>query len=210
MEIDLHQLPIPDWDLFCPNCRFPLRGLPQPRCPECGTTFDVADLVCPWTRLRDPLFTGQELPVPDFGIDCEYCGAPLADAAQPYCPACAAPFNLENYRPQKPWFLLDAELCEPLPMPAIQARLAQEYVPHVVIDEKTIRDIYVGQDMTRTRLRIPSEFYFDVRWLIQRVREEIRDVQAAEPGAEWTCPHCGEENPAHFEVCWNCQAARDN
>jgi len=25
---------------------------------------------------------------------------------------------------------------------------------------------------------------------------------------EWTCPHCREENPASFEICWNCEEAR--
>ena len=26
-------------DVFCPRCRYNLRGLPGPRCPECGLTF---------------------------------------------------------------------------------------------------------------------------------------------------------------------------
>ena len=25
---------------------------------------------------------------------------------------------------------------------------------------------------------------------------------------EWTCPACGEENGASFEICWNCQKDR--
>lgn len=24
--------------------------------------------------------------------------------------------------------------------------------------------------------------------------------------SDWTCPKCGEDNPAGFEVCWNCAA----
>lgn len=28
-----------DLDVFCPRCRYNLRGLPEPRCPECGLTF---------------------------------------------------------------------------------------------------------------------------------------------------------------------------
>lgn len=27
----------------CPNCRYPIGGLPQPRCPECGTAWIVDD-----------------------------------------------------------------------------------------------------------------------------------------------------------------------
>lgn len=28
-------------DVFCPRCRYNLRGLPKPRCPECGLTFSA-------------------------------------------------------------------------------------------------------------------------------------------------------------------------
>ena len=41
----------PDWDaidfdVLCPRCGYNLRLLPEPRCPECGLTFE-------WTRLFD-------------------------------------------------------------------------------------------------------------------------------------------------------------
>jgi hypothetical protein len=41
----------PDWaaqreDLLCPLCEYNLRGLTDPRCPECGYRFD-------WDQLRD-------------------------------------------------------------------------------------------------------------------------------------------------------------
>jgi hypothetical protein len=32
--------PAQDRDLICPRCRYNLRGLTLPRCPECGLTFD--------------------------------------------------------------------------------------------------------------------------------------------------------------------------
>ncbi|UCD28300.1 MAG: hypothetical protein JSV03_14630 [Planctomycetota bacterium] len=38
-------------DVFCPVCGYNLRGLPEPRCPECGGQFDVSELVVsriPW------------------------------------------------------------------------------------------------------------------------------------------------------------------
>src|SRR5689334_1067676 len=34
-------------DLACPMCGYNLRGLVDPRCPECGRPFD-------WEELRDP------------------------------------------------------------------------------------------------------------------------------------------------------------
>ena len=35
-------MPLPE-DAQCRECRYPLRGLTTPRCPECGTTFDPKD-----------------------------------------------------------------------------------------------------------------------------------------------------------------------
>ena len=29
--------------MFCLECGYPLDGLPEPRCPECGTPFDPDD-----------------------------------------------------------------------------------------------------------------------------------------------------------------------
>ncbi|RMF77629.1 MAG: hypothetical protein D6744_11140, partial [Planctomycetota bacterium] len=67
MELDVWQLPIPDWGLTCPRCRYPLRGLPSHRCPECGTDLDMEKLVEPWSRIREPRFDGTQLPIPNFG-----------------------------------------------------------------------------------------------------------------------------------------------
>lgn len=36
-------------ELLCYRCDYPLTGLPQPRCPECGLSFDWGD-----PRLRFP------------------------------------------------------------------------------------------------------------------------------------------------------------
>lgn len=65
MNGDEHRGDPPDWrtfslELCCPRCGYNLRGLPQPRCPECGLTFS-------WTKLitaareqsKSPLFEYQ-------------------------------------------------------------------------------------------------------------------------------------------------------
>jgi len=209
MDIDLHQLPIPDWGLLCPRCRYPLKGLPRHRCPECGLQIDIPALIQTWTRLRDPRFTGGERPLPDFGLTCSNCDQPLAGAPASVCPHCQTPFDLETLRPQKAWCLLDAGLCGPLPIPGVQALLATESVPHVPVNEKTLREIYGGQSMIVTRLRIPSEFYFEVLWLIRRARLEMDTARSVGDRGEWLCSQCGEPNPAHFEVCWNCEQPRN-
>ncbi len=204
----MKQLPIPDWGLTCPGCHYPLRGLPAHRCPECGRRIVVEELIGPWTRLRDPRFTGHELPLPDLGLRCHVCQHPLVGAAARTCPHCGAAFDPETWRPRRTWFILDAELCGKLPVPGVQALLAAESVPHFPMMEMTIGEIYGGQSIMVTRLRVPSEFYFEVRWLLERARRELEAVRAVGAQGQWRCPGCGEDNPVHFDICWNCQAAR--
>ncbi|MFQ5502276.1 MAG: hypothetical protein ACE5EQ_08235 [Phycisphaerae bacterium] len=47
MSFDPHTLPVPDLGLLCKRCRYPLASLPEHRCPECGTQFDVDDYIPP-------------------------------------------------------------------------------------------------------------------------------------------------------------------
>jgi hypothetical protein len=210
MEIDLRQLPIPDWGLTCPKCAYSLCGLPSHRCPECGTEIDVPELVRTWTRLRGPRFTGNELPMPDFGLSCSACNAPLAGAHEHKCPRCDTPFTPEAMRPAREWFLLDHEDCGTLMMPSIVAMLAHERIPYAEVGENALRQIYGMSNLTASRIRIPSEFYFEVRWLLQEAKSRVADVRRAENAGEsvpWICPQCDAENPAHFEVCWKCEGA---
>lgn len=208
MSVDVHQLPIPDWGLNCPKCRYPLRGLPSHRCPECGNDLDIPSLIGTWTCLRDPRFTGTEVPLPDFGLTCGSCDAELAGATSLACPSCGRPFDPGLVRPHGKWFILDAGLCGPLPIPGVQAMLAAESVPYTPVQEKSVAEIYGGHSILFTRLRVPSEFYFDVLWLLQRAKREMAEARAAAGTEEWTCSRCGEANPGHFEVCWNCEGVK--
>ena len=51
----------PDWsalpdEILCPLCRYNLRGLVEPRCPECGYSFDWSEVLDPNRRLHPYLF----------------------------------------------------------------------------------------------------------------------------------------------------------
>jgi len=51
----------PDWaaigyDVFCPSCEYNLRGLIEPRCPECGYRFEWPEILDPAHRLHPYLF----------------------------------------------------------------------------------------------------------------------------------------------------------
>jgi predicted amidophosphoribosyltransferase len=207
MEIDLNILPIPDWGLECPRCRYPLVGLPGHRCPECGTTFDMADVVKSWHRLREPRFTGHELPLPDFGLLCYECRQPLAGARRHACPACGVPFDPEAIRPRRDWFVVDQGMCGDVSLAGLEPLLAAERVPHMRAHGKLLAEIYGVAKIVGSRLLVPAEFYFELLWLIREAEKEIEQVRR-EPMAPWTCPNCGEEVPGHFKVCWSCEQPR--
>jgi hypothetical protein len=53
--------PFPQWESIphaveCPLCNYNLRGLTQPRCPECGYTFDWQEILDPTRRKHPYLF----------------------------------------------------------------------------------------------------------------------------------------------------------
>lgn len=208
MQVDLDQLPIPDWGLVCPNCRYPLKGLTSHRCPECGTKFEIRKLIRPWTRLRPPRFTGSELPLPDFGLSCPVCGTALAGAVRHECPRCAEPFDPLTLRPQSEWFVLDARACAPLHILAVQDLLAAEQVPYIPADEASLREVLVGRSLFQNRLRVSSEFFFEVLWLLTAARRELAAARRQRAAGDWQCRHCHEANPGHFEICWKCRSPR--
>ncbi len=44
----------PDMDIPCPHCGYNLRGIVEPRCPECGREFDSDQLLRLWVRCEMP------------------------------------------------------------------------------------------------------------------------------------------------------------
>lgn len=204
----MNTLPIPAWDLRCPRCGYLLNGLPSHVCPECGTRVNLAALLRPWTRLREPRFTGRESPLPDFGLRCQACGAALAGSVQRTCRACGRRFDPESFRPKSEWFPVDSASCGGLPVAALEGALAAEGIPYYAADRKGLLDLHLDARAGAARLMVRSEFCFDFLHLLCRIRSEIGQRRAAPRGRPWRCGSCGERVPAHFEVCWNCQAAR--
>lgn len=207
MTVDIHQLPIPDWGLVCPRCKYALLGLPSHRCPECGLDLNMEEIVQTWTRLRPPRLTGQERPLPDFGLHCRTCDAALAGATDDGCPACGGAFEMADWRPTQDWFVIDADLRGDMPPATVVPLLAEAQVPYVrrVQGEGTLREIYLGPRMTPESVAAPREFYFEVRALLCEARAAMA---AARTARAWTCPACGKRVPGNFDVCWSCETPR--
>lgn len=199
---------MPDWDLLCPTCRYPLKGLPAHRCPECGAALDIPAIVRPWSRLRPPQFTGEEEAFPDFGLHCGACAEPLAGAEHRECPHCQSPFNPREFVPRHEWFAVTAAMCGGLPTQIVELILEQQYIPFVTHDHKTMFDIYMGSRSVGAQMLVHREFYFDMLWHIRAKQTELAQRQAAGSGKTWTCPACREEVPDHFDLCWSCQHER--
>lgn len=209
MEVDVDQLPIPDWDVHCPRCGYPLRGLTVHRCPECGQPFAMADVLRTWTRVRPPRFTGRERPLPDFGLTCAACKAPLVGATDDSCPKCRTPFDLRALVPRKTWFLVDEGFAAPLDLPTLATVLEQEQVPLAPVSGRTTTDLIMGTRAIGARLLVPGEFYFEALWIARDRRKRLESIRAAAL-TEWACKSCQEMNPGHFELCWNCETTRES
>ncbi|MBL8880048.1 MAG: hypothetical protein JNG88_13085 [Phycisphaerales bacterium] len=207
MQIDINQLPIPDWGLKCPRCEYSLRGLPKHICPECGLTLNMAELVKPWTRLREPTYTGDELPIPDFGLRCGQCNAPAAGWPTHACPHCGHLATMRWIQPQEPWFQASAWASDLPGDSALEAVLIDEAIPHIRSISRSGADVLLARGVGAGVLFVSSEFYFDYLALMQTLR--LADQEQSAPRPEWRCEFCGEMCPENFELCWSCGTPRD-
>ncbi|MBI5864783.1 MAG: hypothetical protein HZB38_09790 [Planctomycetes bacterium] len=204
-EFDPQQLPIPDWGLTCPKCRYLLRGLPEHRCPECGAPLDMDELVRSWIRVRPPRFNGQERPLPNFGLRCRGCAHPLAGATTNACPKCGRGFSLDELRPRRGWFQIDSAAVRPLDMTTLAVVLEQQRVPFIPTGSMAAADLFLGTRAIGANLLVATEFYFELLWIVEDCRKRLEAIRSSVRG-EWLCPTCGETNPGHFELCWNCES----
>lgn len=205
MIIDIHQIPIPDWSLVCPRCEYPLRGLPSHRCPECGKSLDMNEIVRPWTRLRSPIFTGQEMPIPDFGLNCPVCRGALVGATTHHCPRCRTAIQMEEFRPSGRWFDAETWCGSGLLSAQVETMLATLQIPHIRVQGRGTMDVFLARGSAGGVLYAATEFFFDFLDALRCLRGALRRTTVAAP---WDCRSCGEQVPGHFEICWNCESKR--
>lgn len=158
-----------------------------------------------------------EAPLADYGLRCRACGYPLAGVTRAACPECGAAFTLEDYIPEGafPPLIADGQMVH---VTDELAELFDAYHLPIVEMNDPIAQVFGGgvvpwsvKSRRGAAIAVPRERWFEAVDLIRRWRlaEELPPPpDEPEPGPDWSCGACGEENPGHFQVCWNCTAPR--
>lgn len=212
--------PIADIGLTCPMCGYLLTGLMVDRCPECNTGFSVRDLIEErrstaatyslqlgdpsdhHIKKREPVFTGRERPLPNFGLSCGHCRAPLMGAPEDSCPACGRSFDVFAVIPEGEWVDVSA-FVHPGFLSLAKVALYGNGVPYL-IDNARLNVMYGGNPPVASgKLRVPRSFFFDALHTFAAANEPSPLYALV----EWICPACREAVPAGFEICWNCGAS---
>ncbi|MEM6755919.1 MAG: hypothetical protein AAF586_02030 [Planctomycetota bacterium] len=158
-----------------------------------------------------------DAPLPDLGLACRVCGYPLAGVTRLSCPECGDAFALDDYIPEGafPPLIADGQAVR---YSADLAELFAAYHLPIVEMHDPIHMIFGGgmvswSDRTRegAAVAVARERWLEAVDLIRRWRQDEELPAPPEPveaGPDWACAACGEENPGHFQVCWNCTAPR--
>lgn len=155
------------------------------------------------------VFDPNQLPMPDLGLTCRECGYPLAYLPGHRCPECGWSFTLDDLVPPGDFPPLYADGAEVRGTAEVLQLLREYQVPfisHLPPTEAVfglVRTSRVGDP-----IGVPRERYLEVVDLLRRRRlgEQMPPAPVmTSRGAAWVCPGCGEENPANFQLCWNCE-----
>jgi len=156
------------------------------------------------------MFDPEALPVPDLGLSCKRCGYPLAGASAHRCPECGERFTLDEYVPRGDWPALIAGGEEVRGTRRVIEILWAYQIPFMQLTDplrSALSAAWPGAPRRPERIAVPRDRFFEAVDLMRRdqlgepMPEPPARVQRSE---DWDCAHCGETNPANFEVCWNC------
>jgi predicted amidophosphoribosyltransferase len=216
LQLIARHRPIPDVGLRCPGCDYNLAGLLGSRCPECGRWFVLSEVIeelieagaadrvpaasphKSYLKTREPVFTGRERPLPDFGLCCEGCDQPLAGAPDDRCPRCGEQFTIPDPGEHGRWMRIEDYVPREL-LVQLKTLLVGAEIPYIADATRTASDTGHAPHIV-AGLQIPREFFFDALYTFEEAMRPPADF-ARRP---WVCPACAEDVPAGFEICWNC------
>lgn len=84
---------------------------------------------------------------------------------------------------------------------AIEAHITHDALVQQGIDTRIRHEHLSGGDIPNPGMGV--ELWVRPRDL-ERAKEIMVEVQKAPEARTVACPHCGEDNPAHFASCWSC------
>jgi len=156
------------------------------------------------------VFDPNQLPMPDLGLACRECGYPLAHVAEHRCPECGWAFGMDDLVPPGEFPPLFADGQPVRGTPQVTQLLRAYHVPFIPQVDPSVGVFGLVRTSRQVGdpLLVPRERYLEAVDLLRRQQQgEPMPPTPAAPDrtVEWTCPGCGEENPAHFELCWNCE-----
>lgn len=163
----------------------------------------------------DSVFDPNQLPMPDLGLVCRDCGYPLAYATEHRCPECGWRFEVDDLVPPGEFPALYADGREVRGTPQVVNLLKRYQVPFIALADPSVGVFGLVRTSSQVGdpLAVPRERYLEVIDLLRRSRQDEAMPPAPErvnPDKSWTCSHCAESNPGHFQVCWNCQQPADD
>lgn len=156
-------------------------------------------------------FDQEALPVPDLGLKCLYCSYNLAGLPEHRCPECGRTFSMEDHIPAGDFPVVIFNGKEVVSTPAVVELLKRMQIPFLeVMRPGESMWGFGGATSAKSRIGVPRSSYFEVIDLLRRqaLGEPLPEPEEQPEGPEWTCSGCGENNPANFELCWNCGGER--
>ena len=90
--------------------------------------------------------------------------------------------------------------------------LEAEEIPARIGDEVmgTLAPYHVeGGQGAAVKVMVPEDRVDDAEEVVSEFVEDLRSQAAASQARPWTCPTCHEPNDGTFDICWNCQAEKN-
>ena len=78
-------------------------------------------------------------------------------------------------------------------------------IPCFIQNETTSQLVNMLAMVFQPTLCIINDEQYEQALALLKPHHEVGSIMTAE---EWLCPCCKESNPASFDLCWNCQAAK--
>ena len=92
-----------------------------------------------------------------------------------------------------------------------EAERLRETLESEGIEARVVEDLLQGtlgcvRPIAAPRLWVHAKDFERARRIVEEQLQRVRG--GTPPGNQWTCPQCGEQNEATFDLCWSCQAER--